>query len=144
MISPAPDAPHGERAVVLDFGLAKERRTGAEVEKLTRTGMVVGTPEFMSPEQLRGKPIDGRTDVYALALMTYEMLSGTLPFRAKTQQESMLARLKSDPTPLSRMRPDLRIPDSVERVLEKGLAREPKDRHGSAPEFATELARAVG
>ena len=140
MVSPAPDAPGGERAVVLDFGLAKERRTGGEVEKLTKTGMVVGTPEFMSPEQLRGKAIDGRTDVYALALMTYEMLTGTLPFRAKTQQESMIARLRKDPTPLDQMRPDLHLPASVNRVIMMGLAREPKDRYQSAPEFASALA----
>ncbi len=142
MVSPAADAPGGERAVVLDFGLAKERRTGAAVEKLTKTGMVVGTPEFMSPEQLRGKAIDGRTDVYALALMTYEMLTGTLPFRAKTQQESMIARLKSDPMPLDRMRPDLHLPEVVNRVIMKGLARDPKDRYQSAPEFAAALASA--
>ena len=142
MVSLAADAPGGERAVVLDFGLAKERRTGAAVEKLTKTGMVVGTPEFMSPEQLRGKAIDGRTDVYALALMTYEMLTGALPFRAKTQQESMIARLKSDPVPLDRMRPDLHLPEVVNRVIMKGLARDPKDRYQSAPEFAAALASA--
>jgi len=142
MVSPAPDAPGGERAVVLDFGLAKERRTGAEVEKLTKTGMVVGTPEFMSPEQLRGKPLDGRTDVYALALMTYEMLTGTLPFRANTQQESMIARLKSDPTPLDKVRPDLGLPDTVNGVIMQGLARDPKERYQTAPEFAEALAGA--
>ena len=138
MLTPAAES--GDRAVVLDFGLAKERRAGAEVEKLTKTGMVVGTPEFMSPEQLRGKPIDGRTDVYALALMTYEMLTGALPFRAKTQQETMIARLKSDPTPIADMRPDLVLPPDVDRVIRKGLAREPKDRWQTASQFAEALA----
>src|SRR5262249_28451472 len=57
-------------AVVMDFGLAKERKVGAELQKLTATGIVLGTPEFMSPEQLRGKPLDSRTDIYSLALMT--------------------------------------------------------------------------
>ena len=137
-----PSGPGGERAVVLDFGLAKERRAGKDVEKLTKTGMVVGTPEFMSPEQLRGKPIDGRTDVYALALMTYEMLTGALPFRAKTQQETMIARLKSDPTPIAEMRPDLVLPAEVDRVIRKGLAREAKDRWQTATEFANALQRA--
>ena len=60
----------------MDFGLAKERRAGAELQKLTATGIILGTPEFMSPEQLRGKPLDARTDIYSLALMTYEMLTG--------------------------------------------------------------------
>ena len=59
----------------MDFGLAKERKAGAELQKLTATGIILGTPEFMSPEQLRGKPLDARTDIYSLALMTYEMLT---------------------------------------------------------------------
>ena len=141
MLTPAAES--GDRAVVLDFGLAKERRAGKDVEKLTKTGMVVGTPEFMSPEQLRGKPIDGRTDVYALALMTYEMLTGALPFRAKTQQETMIARLKSDPIPLAEMRPDLALPAAVNAVIQRGLAREPGDRWQSASAFAGALAAAA-
>jgi len=59
-----------EFAVVMDFGLAKERKSAGELQKLTATGIILGTPEFMSPEQLRGKPLDGRTDIYSLALMT--------------------------------------------------------------------------
>jgi serine/threonine-protein kinase len=61
------------RAVVMDFGLAKERRAGPEVAKLTATGIVLGTPEFMSPEQIRGKPLDGRSDVYALGVLAFEL-----------------------------------------------------------------------
>lgn len=128
-----------QRAVVMDFGLAKERRAGPELQKLTATGIVLGTPEFMSPEQLRGKPLDGRSDVYALALITVEMLTGTLPFVGKSQQELMLARLRSEPTPVRRMRPDLALPASVERVLLKGLARNPDERYATAPEFAAAL-----
>ena len=78
MICKRPDGT--EYAVVMDFGLAKERKAGGELEKLTATGIILGTPEFMSPEQLRGKPLDARTDIYSLALMTYEMLTGKLPF----------------------------------------------------------------
>ena len=62
------------QAVVMDFGLAKERIAGQDLQKLTATGIILGTPEFMSPEQLRGKPLDARSDVYALALLAYEML----------------------------------------------------------------------
>lgn len=125
-----------ESAVVMDFGLAKERRAGPELEKLTASGIVLGTPEFMSPEQLRGKPLDGRSDVYALALMAVEMLTGTLPFIGKSQQELMLARLRNEPTPLRRLRPDLALPATVERVLLKGLARNPDERYATAPDFA--------
>ena len=132
-----------ERAVVMDFGLAKDRRAGADAEKLTATGIVLGTPEFMSPEQLRGKPLDPRTDVYSLALMTFEMLTGKLPFEGRSQQDLMLARLRSDPIPLRKMRPELDYPADVERVLLKGMARDLNDRFATAPDFAEALARAA-
>lgn len=130
-------------AVVMDFGLAKERRAGAELQKLTATGIILGTPEFMSPEQLRGKPLDARTDIYSLALMTYEMLTGKLPFEGRTQQEMMIARLRSEPTPLRKMRPDLDLPESVERVLIKAMARNADDRYQRATEFADAFAAAA-
>ena len=98
------DGGGGEHAVVMDFGLAKERRADPAIAKLTATGIILGTPEFMSPEQLRGKPLDPRTDIYSLALMIYEMLTGKLPFTGRTQQEMMIARLRSDPVPIRRMR----------------------------------------
>ena len=134
--------PNGtERAVVMDFGLAKERRADAELQKLTATGIILGTPEFMSPEQLRGRPLDPRTDVYSLALMTYEMLTGKLPFSGRTQQEMMIARLRSDPVPLRDAMPGLGL-EAVERVLQKAMQRDPGDRYQTAPEFATALAAA--
>ena len=136
------DADGTERAVVMDFGLAKERRADAELQKLTATGIILGTPEFMSPEQLRGKTLDARTDVYSLALMTFEMLTGRLPFTGRTQQEMMIARLRNDPTPLRQARPDLEFPEPVERVLLKAMSREPDDRHAGAQEFATAFAQA--
>ena len=128
-----------DHAVVMDFGLAKERKAGPELERLTATGIVLGTPEFMSPEQLRGKPLDGRTDVYSLALMTVEMLTGSLPFTGKSQQELMIARLRNQPTPLRKLRPDLDFPSAVERVLLKALERDPNDRYPTAPDFAVAL-----
>ena len=132
-----------ERAIVMDFGLAKERQVSAEIKKLTATGIVLGTPEFMSPEQLRGKPLDARTDVYSLGLMAYEMLTGKLPFPGRTQQEIMIARLKSEPTPIRAARPDLELPVAVEKVLLRSMEREPAERYQSAPEFAAALADAA-
>ena len=132
-----------EYAVVMDFGLAKERRAGAELQKLTATGIILGTPEFMSPEQLRGKPLDGRTDIYSLALMTCEMLTGKLPFDGRTQQELMIARLKNDPTPLRRIRQDLAFSESLERALLKALQRNPDDRYQTALEYAEAIGRAT-
>ena len=132
-----------EYAVVMDFGLAKERKAEGELQKLTATGIILGTPEFMSPEQLRGKPLDARTDIYSLALMTFEMLTGKLPFTGRTQQEMMISRLKSDPTPLRRMRPELDFPEAVERVLNKAMQRSPDDRYQTAVDFADALAAAA-
>jgi serine/threonine-protein kinase len=132
-----------ERAVVMDFGLAKERRVGAEIQKLTSTGTILGTPEFMSPEQLRGKPLDPRTDVYSLALMTYEMLTGKLPFVGRTQQETMIARLRSDPIPLRQMKPELNLSEGIEKAISKALSRDPDGRYPTTLEFAAALEAAM-
>jgi serine/threonine-protein kinase len=137
--------PDGEEyAVVMDFGLAKDREAARFLEKLTATGVVLGTPEFMSPEQLRGKPLDRRTDVYSLGLLTYEMIAGKLPFPGETQHDLLLARLKSHPTPIREMRPDLELPVALERVLVKALERVPEERYATAPEFAAALRIAAG
>jgi serine/threonine protein kinase len=132
-----------QSAVVMDFGLAKENEADPELRKLTATGIILGTPAFMSPEQLRGKAIDARSDIYALALVTYEMLTGTLPFQGRTQQEMVIARLRSDPTPLSEALPELDAP-GVERVLVKAMQRDPEDRYQTTIEFADALAAAIG
>ena len=132
-----------EYAVVMDFGLAKERRADAELQKLTATGIILGTPEFMSPEQLRGKSLDARTDIYSLSLLVYEMLTGKLPFLGRTQQEMMIARLRSDPIPLRKMRSDLPLPEAVERVLNKAMQRSPEARHQTTLEFAEAFAAAA-
>ena len=141
MIVARPDGT--ERAVVMDFGLAKERQVSPEVQKLTATGIVLGTPEFMSPEQLRGKPLDPRTDVYSLAIMTFEMLTGKLPFEGRSQQEIMIARLKGEPIPIRSLRPDLNFPAAVEKVLLKALARDAEQRFGTTLEFGDAFTRAA-
>ena len=97
----------------------------------------------MSPEQLRGKPLDPRTDVYSLTLMTYEMLTGKLPFEGRTQQEMMIARLRNDPIPLRQRRPGMEFPENVEKVLLKGMARNADDRYPTTIEFASELRAAA-
>ena len=125
------------RAVVMDFGLAKERRAGAEVAKLTATGIVLGTPEFMSPEQIRGKPLDGRSDVYALGVLAFELFTGQLPFPGKSAQETMIARLRGAPAKLRDVRPEL--PAKLETVLLKALAIDPAERFGSMDEMAHAL-----
>jgi len=131
-----------ERAVIMDFGLAKDPYSHSG-DKLTKTGIILGTPEFMSPEQLRGKPLDGRSDIYALALVTFEMLTGQLPFEGETQQEMMMARLNGAPRTLRQARPNLRLPAAVDTVLEKALRREPKERYANATDFADALVAVV-
>jgi serine/threonine-protein kinase len=138
MIVTNPDG--SERAVVMDFSLAKNL---GDPSGLTAAGLVVGTPEFMSPEQLRGDELDQRSDIYSLAFMIYEMLTGQLPFDAKTQQEVMIARLKGESIPIRQRRPDLAIPPAVERVLARALAGDAKDRYATATEFGAAFSRAV-
>ena len=122
------------RAVVMDFGLAKERRAGAEVAKLTATGIVLGTPEFMSPEQIRGKPLDGRSDVYALGILAFELFAGQLPFAGKSAQETMIARLRGSPAKLRDVRPELS--PKLEAVIQRCLAIDPAERYQSMEELA--------
>jgi eukaryotic-like serine/threonine-protein kinase len=142
MLVPDPDIPTGFRAVVMDFGLAKERRAGPDVVKLTATGIVLGTPEFMSPEQIRGKPLDGRSDIYALAVLAFELLTGQLPFTGKSAQETMIARLRGAPTQLREVKGDL--PAKLESVINKALAVNPAERYGSMEEMAHALESSVG
>jgi eukaryotic-like serine/threonine-protein kinase len=134
MLVPDTAVPTGFRAVVMDFGLAKERRAGPDVVKLTATGIVLGTPEFMSPEQIRGKPLDGRSDVYALGILAFEMFTAQLPFTGKSAQETMIARLRGAPLKLRDLRGDL--PSRLEAVISKALAVDPAERQGSMEELA--------
>ena len=134
MLVPDAREKNGFRAVVMDFGLAKQRRAGPDVAKLTQTGIVLGTPEFMSPEQIRGKPLDGRSDIYAIAVLAFEMFTGQLPFTGKNAQETMLARLRGQPVPIRSVREDL--PQKLEALLARALAVQPEERPGSMDEFA--------
>ena len=143
MVVPRSDGGTAESAVVMDFGLATSRRARLAARRLTRTGMVMGTPEFMSPEQLRDQPLDARSDVYALALVTCELLTGRLPFAGKTQQEQMLARLKTAPLPLRELRAGLALPEAVEQVMRRGLATDREGRFPTAPAFAAAFSAAL-
>lgn len=136
-----PRSAGGETAVVMDFGLAKDKSTGPAAQKLTATGIVLGTPEFMSPEQVRGKELDPRSDVYATAIMAFELFTGELPFQGRTAQEMMVARLKGSPTPLRRYRPDL--PGRLEKVLFKAMEPSADDRYPTAMAFGEALLETV-
>jgi eukaryotic-like serine/threonine-protein kinase len=131
----------GDLVKVVDFGIAKA--AGADAQKVTRTGLVVGTPEYMSPEQLAGDKLDGRSDIYSLALVAFNMLTGTLPFPSDSTQESMIMRLTDKPQPLGAMKSDVSWPPEVQRVMDRALERQASARYATAPEFARDLVRAV-
>jgi len=124
-------------AKVVDFGIAKAHSSDAQ--KVTKTGMVVGTPEYMSPEQLSGDKLDGRSDIYSLALVAFNCLTGTLPFPSDSAQEAMIARLIEAPKTLAEMKPDVAWPAEVQAVMDKALARDANERYQSAAQFGREL-----
>jgi serine/threonine-protein kinase len=126
---------------VVDFGIAKSASNA--VQKVTRTGLVVGTPAYMSPEQLAGDKLDGRSDEYALALVAFNMLTGQLPFPSETAQESMLMRLTERPKSLRDMKPDVAWSRQTQAVLDRALARDAKGRFPTASGFGAALYEAV-
>jgi eukaryotic-like serine/threonine-protein kinase len=128
---------------VVDFGIAKAAAGEAQKQKVTKTGLVVGTPEFMSPEQLAGDPLDGRSDIYALGLVAFNMMTGALPFPSETAQESMIMRLTDRPRTLAEMRGDVVWPAEVQLVVDRALARDARERYQSAAEFGRDLVRAA-
>ncbi len=127
---------------VVDFGIAKA--AGAENQKVTKTGLVVGTPEYMSPEQLAGDKLDGRSDVYSLALVAFNMFTGALPFPSETAQESMIMRLTDEPKSLAEMKPDTIWPPAVQSVMRRALKRRASERYQKAEDFGNALSDAVG
>jgi serine/threonine-protein kinase len=128
---------------VVDFGIAKAVGGDETGQKVTKTGLVVGTPEFMSPEQLSGDKVDGRSDLYALALVYFRMLTGQLPFQADSVQETMIKRLTDEPETLAAARPDLPFPDGLQQVLETALARTPATRYQTVAKFAEDVLAVV-
>jgi serine/threonine-protein kinase len=129
---------------VVDFGIAKAVGGDEAGQKVTKTGLVVGTPEFMSPEQLAGDKLDGRSDLYALALVFFRMLTGHLPFEADTVQETMIKRLTDEPQKLAAARPDLQFPPGLQAVLDTALTRTPVDRYQTVAKFADDVRSVTG
>jgi tetratricopeptide (TPR) repeat protein len=130
-----------DRVLVADFGLARAL-TSAASTPLTRTGTVVGTPAYMSPEQCApGEVVDARSDVYALACMTFEMIAGVTPFRGATAQAMIAHQISGEPPSVCAERE--RCPQAVDDVLKRGLAKSPADRYQGAGELAVALAHAV-
>ena len=133
---------HGvDRCKVVDFGIAKA--ADASGTQLTRTGMIVGTPEFMSPEQVVGEAVDARSDVYALALVAFQMLTGQLPFKGSTNERAVMSRLIEDPLTLAAVSPDVAWPSGLQAAISAALDREPATRTATALGFAEAVVAAT-
>jgi len=127
---------------VVDFGLGKALHRDPSGSALTERDLILGTPEYMSPEQVRGDDVDHRGDIYAAGVILFEMLAGRAPFHARTPMSTMTAHL-SDPIPsLRSLCPDRGISPALEAVLFRALAKNPEDRYPTARAFAEALAAA--
>ncbi|MFM8003255.1 MAG: protein kinase domain-containing protein [Actinomycetota bacterium] len=125
--------------LLADFGIAKAVTVAGE--DLTHDNIMMGTAKYLSPEQVRGKPLDGRADLYGLGLVLYECLAGRVPFLGETDADTALARLQREPTDLAHLRPSL-APQLV-RVVHKLLARNPEHRYPTGEETRVALVQAL-
>src|ERR687885_1906693 len=123
------------RAKVTDFGIA---RAGA-ASQVTEAGSIVGTAQYLSPEQARGGAIDQRSDLYSVGIVLYELLTGSVPFTGDSPVEIAMKHLSKVPDPPSRRRPD--VPRDLDLVVMRALAKDPEERYQSADEMDADLAR---
>ncbi len=124
------------RLKILDFGIASMRGLGA---RLTQVGMILGSPMYMSPEQIRGRELDGRSDLYSLGLIAYALMGGREPFDLTEPTVLVLQKLREDPPDIQEIRPD--TPEAWAAFLARLLAREPEDRYADAGEVLKALAK---
>ncbi|MEQ1874116.1 MAG: serine/threonine-protein kinase [Ilumatobacteraceae bacterium] len=125
------------RVLLTDFGIAKGLDGGED--DLTSPNVMMGTAKYLSPEQVRGRKLDGRADLYSLGLVLYECLAGRVPFLGESDTDTALARLNRDPTPITRLRPTL--PHGLSDLIHRLLAMRPSDRFATGAELRTELQR---
>ena len=126
-----------DRVTLTDFGIAK----AAWGTQLTKTGMLIGTPEYMAPEQVQGEAVGPATDIYALGIVAYQMLTGRVPFEGTTPHAILYKQVHELPPPLGSVRSGL--PPAVDSVLNAALAKEPRTRYASAGQFAQALTTTV-
>ena len=129
----------GNWALLTDFGLAKMR---AGDRKLTKSGIGMGTPDYMAPEQAQGLPVDGRVDLYSLGCALHEMLTGKVPFEADSGMAVIVKHITEPPRPPREINPEL--PLAVEQVILRSLEKDPNKRYQTAEAMVADLARAVG
>ncbi len=125
---------------VLDFGVAKLRESSNNNDKtLTKAGMIFGTPKYMSPEQARCMPLDARSDIYAVGVMMYQLLTGAVPFDAEDHVSILLMHCSEPPEPFAKRRPDLQLPPELEAVVFKAMMKDRDARYQSVDEMAAAL-----
>jgi beta-lactam-binding protein with PASTA domain/predicted Ser/Thr protein kinase len=127
-------APDG-RLKVTDFGIAR-----AGTSQMTETGSIIGTAQYLSPEQAKGAPVTPASDIYSVGIVLYEMLTGSVPFTGDTPLEIAMKHLSAIPEPPSEKRPD--VPHELDSIVLRALAKDPADRYQSTEEMDTDLARA--
>jgi serine/threonine protein kinase len=137
-VKPANALLDGDRLYLTDFGLT---RRVDNTRPLTQTGRAVGTAAYLAPEQIRGEPLDRRVDVYALGCVLYQCLAGQPPFARDTDMLTMWAHVGAEPPSISAERPDL--PQALDRVIKKSLAKAREDRYDSCGELIEEVRRAL-
>jgi serine/threonine-protein kinase len=129
---------------IVDFGIAQMKDISGSTEgsrKLTRTGMIFGTPEYMSPEQAAGKPIDHRVDIYATGVILYEMFAGRVPFMGDTFMGVLTQHMFEQPPPIRQFNPEANLSPDLEVVIAKALAKDPAQRYASMQDLADDLTR---
>lgn len=131
------DTQGGLRAVLMDFGIAKN----IDTTLVTRTGTVMGTAAYMSPEQAQGEKVESASDVWAVGVLLYEMLTGIRPFKGDMEPALLYAIVNMDPQPL--VGADQEVPESVERVIGKALAKDKANRYADAGELLVDIDRAI-
>ena len=130
------------RAVLTDFGIVKALSESGVTSALTQAGTIIGTPQYMSPEQVKDELLDHRSDLYSLGIVCFEMLSGQVPFDGTTTHAILYAQVNTPPPPLRKF-VGLEVPAPVEAAVNKMLAKDRESRYGSAGEFARDLAQAA-
>jgi len=131
-----------EWAHVLDFGIAKKINNTTGEANMTRTGSVIGTPKYMSPEQILTKEVDQRADVYSLGLIIYEALSGALPFKSASLMELAVMHVKEAPEPLLKRAPELKLSKAFEKIVMSAIEKDPDNRPQSARKLSNDLREA--
>ena len=128
---------------ILDFGIAKISDRDSEGQRLTKTGMIFGTPEYMSPEQAAGKTLDHRVDIYALGCIMFEMFTGRVPFDGETFMAVLTQHMFEPPPELEDINPEACVPQEVKAVIYKAMAKDKEDRYSDMIELSEDLERAM-